>query len=270
MVKIGLIGGTGLDDPDLLENRQEKEVDTPYGKPSDKLITGTIKNVECVLLARHGRKHNINPSNVNYQANMYAFWKEGCTHVIVTTACGSLKEEMAPGHMVFLDQFIDRTTKRPLTMFDGGENSLKGVCHIPMGTPFCNHLRELLIDCAKELKIPHHSKGTTVTVEGPRFSTKAESFLFQSWNCDIVNMTTVPEVTLAKELGMSYASIALVTDYDCWKENEEVSVDSVMLQMKENAKRATKILLHAIPQVAAKDWNDIIKGNQDLAKSSTM
>ncbi|CAD5112124.1 DgyrCDS1364 [Dimorphilus gyrociliatus] len=270
MVKIGIIGGTGMDDPHLWENRVEKDVDTPYGKPSDKLIVGRIKNIECVLLSRHGRKHNINPTNVNYQANMYAFWKEGCSHVIVTTACGSLKDEMAPGHLVFLDQFIDRTNKRPLTMFDGGENSLKGVCHIPMGMPFCNNLREVLINCAKELQLPFHSTGTTVTIEGPRFSTKAESFLFKSWNCDIVNMTTVPEVTLAKELGMSYASIALVTDYDCWKENEEVSVESVMKQMKENADRASKLILHAIPVIASKDWTKIIKDNQDLVESSTM
>ncbi|XP_048972145.1 S-methyl-5'-thioadenosine phosphorylase isoform X3 [Canis lupus dingo] len=140
--KIGIIGGTGLDDPEILEGRTEKYVDTPFGKPSDALILGKIKNVDCVLLARHGRQHSIMPSNVNYQANIWALKEEGCTHVIVTTACGSLREEIQPGDIVIIDQFIDRTTKRPQTFYDGSHACARGVCHIPMAEPFCPKTRE--------------------------------------------------------------------------------------------------------------------------------
>ncbi|XP_039615097.1 S-methyl-5'-thioadenosine phosphorylase isoform X3 [Polypterus senegalus] len=144
--KIGIIGGSGLDDPDILEGRSEKYVETPYGKPSDALITGKIKNVECVLLARHGRQHNIMPSNVNYRANIWALKEEGCTHLIVTTACGSLREEIQPGDIVIIDQFIDRTTKRHQTFYDGSTTCPLGVCHIPMAEPFCSKTREVCVD----------------------------------------------------------------------------------------------------------------------------
>ncbi|NXW09497.1 MTAP phosphorylase, partial [Fregetta grallaria] len=203
--KIGIIGGTGLDDPDILEGRTEKYVDTPYGKPSDALILGKIKNVDCVLLARHGRHHTIMPSNVNYRANIWALKEENCSHVLVTTACGSLREEIQPGDLVIIDQFIDRTTKRHCTLYDGQHSTLSGV----------------LIETAKKLGLQCHSKGTVITIEGPRFSSRAESLMFRSWGADVINMTTVPEVILAKEAGMSYASIAMATDYDCWKEHEE-------------------------------------------------
>nr|KAF6314992.1 hypothetical protein mMyoMyo1_013422 [Myotis myotis] len=145
-VKIGIIGGTGLDDPEILEGRTEKYVDTPFGKPSDALILGKIKNVDCVLLARHGRQHTIMPSNVNHQANIWALKEEGCTHVIVTTACGSLREEIQPGDIVIIDQFIDRTTTRPQTFYDGSHSCARGVCHIPMAEPFCPKTREVSVD----------------------------------------------------------------------------------------------------------------------------
>ncbi|KAI2552257.1 MTAP isoform 6 [Pan troglodytes] len=220
-VKIGIIGGTGLDDPEILEGRTEKYVDTPFGKPSDALILGKIKNVDCVLLARHGRQHTIMPSKVNYQANIWALKEEGCTHVIVTTACGSLREEIQPGDIVIIDQFIDRTTMRPQSFYDGSHSCARGVCHIPMAEPFCPKTREVLIETAKKLGLRCHSKGTMVTIEGPRFSSRAESFMFRTWGADVINMTTVPEVVLAKEAGICYASIAMATDYDCWKEHEE-------------------------------------------------
>ncbi|XP_077004149.1 S-methyl-5'-thioadenosine phosphorylase isoform X2 [Tamandua tetradactyla] len=220
-VKIGIIGGTGLDDPEILEGRTEKYVDTPFGKPSDALILGKIKNVDCVLLARHGRQHTIVPSNVNYQANIWALKEEGCSHVIVTTACGSLRDEIQPGDIVLIDQFIDRTTTRPQTFYDGSHSCARGVCHIPMAEPFCPKTREVLIETAKKLGLRCHSKGTMVTIEGPRFSSRAESFMFRTWGADVINMTTVPEVVLAKEAGICYASIAMATDYDCWKEHEE-------------------------------------------------
>ncbi|CAI8030476.1 S-methyl-5'-thioadenosine phosphorylase [Geodia barretti] len=216
-LKVGIIGGTGLDDPDILSERAEKHVNTPFGKPSDCLITGTIQGTPCVLLSRHGRRHGLSPTQVNYRANMYALKEEGCTHVIVTTACGSLQEHIHPGDIVIIDQFIDRTTKRPLTFYDGTPGGPVGVSHIPMADPFCNRTRSVLARAVESLGISFHRKGTVVTIEGPRFSTRAESCLFRSWGAELVNMTTVPEVCLAKELGMCYASIALPTDYDCWK-----------------------------------------------------
>ncbi|XP_063176958.1 S-methyl-5'-thioadenosine phosphorylase isoform X2 [Chroicocephalus ridibundus] len=258
-VKIGIIGGTGLDDPDILEGRTEKYVDTPYGKPSDALILGKIKNVDCVLLARHGRHHTIMPSNVNYRANIWALKEENCSHVLVTTACGSLREEIQPGDLVIIDQFIDRTTKRHCTLYDGQHSTLSGVCHIPMAEPFCTKTREVLIETAKKLGLQCHSKGTMITIEGPRFSSQAESLMFRSWGADVINMTTVPEVILAKEAGMSYASIAMATDYDCWKEHEEaVSVDKVLKTLKGNANKATSILLTAIPQIGSMEWTDTL------------
>ncbi|XP_032532264.1 S-methyl-5'-thioadenosine phosphorylase isoform X1 [Chiroxiphia lanceolata] len=259
LVKIGIIGGTGLDDPDILEGRTEKYVDTPYGKPSDALILGKIKNVDCVLLARHGRHHTVMPSNVNYRANIWALKEENCSHVLVTTACGSLREEIQPGDLVIIDQFIDRTTQRHCTLYDGQHSSLPGVCHIPMAEPFCTKTREVLIETAKKLGLQCHSKGTVVTIEGPRFSSRAESCMFRSWGADVINMTTVPEVILAKEAGMSYASIAMATDYDCWKEHEEaVSVDKVLKTLKGNANKATSILLTAIPQIGSMEWTNTL------------
>ncbi|KAM9167401.1 S-methyl-5'-thioadenosine phosphorylase [Mergus octosetaceus] len=256
---IGIIGGTGLDDPDILEGRTEKYVDTPYGKPSDALILGKIKNVSCVLLARHGRHHTIMPSNVNYRANIWALKEENCSHVLVTTACGSLREEIQPGDLIMIDQFIDRTTKRHYTLYDGQCSALPGVCHIPMAEPFCTKTREVLIEIAKKLGLQCHSKGTMITIEGPRFSSRAESLMFRSWGADVINMTTVPEVILAKEAGMSYASIAMATDYDCWKEHEEtVSVDKVLKTLKENANKATSILLSAIPLIGSMEWTDTL------------
>ncbi|XP_039615096.1 S-methyl-5'-thioadenosine phosphorylase isoform X2 [Polypterus senegalus] len=257
--KIGIIGGSGLDDPDILEGRSEKYVETPYGKPSDALITGKIKNVECVLLARHGRQHNIMPSNVNYRANIWALKEEGCTHLIVTTACGSLREEIQPGDIVIIDQFIDRTTKRHQTFYDGSTTCPLGVCHIPMAEPFCSKTREVILEVSKNLGVKYHTKGTVITIEGPRFSSKAESMMFRQWGADVINMTTVPEVVLAKEAGLCYASIAMATDYDCWKEHEDaVCVDKVLKTMKENANKAAMILLTSIPKIAQMDWTEAL------------
>ncbi|XP_009675317.1 S-methyl-5'-thioadenosine phosphorylase isoform X1 [Struthio camelus] len=268
---IGIIGGTGLDDPDILEGRTEKYVDTPYGKPSDALILGKIKNVDCVLLARHGRHHTIMPSNVNYRANIWALKQENCSHVLVTTACGSLREEIQPGDLVMIDQFIDRTTKRHYTLYDGQCSTLSGVCHIPMAEPFCTKTREVLTEIAKKLELQCHSKGTVITIEGPRFSSRAESLMFRSWGADVINMTTVPEVILAKEAGLSYASIAMATDYDCWKEHEEaVSVDKVLKTLKENANKATSILLTAIPQIASMEWTDTLHILKTTVQCSVM
>ena len=216
MVKIGIIGGSGLDDPKLLENYEIIDIHTPYGPPSSSIIQGKLSGVDVAILARHGKKHQIMPSNVNYRANIWALKELGCTHIIATTAVGSLREDIAPGHLVFPDQFIDRTTKRHQTFYDTNK-----VCHIPMGEPFCPKLRALLSQAADAQKVIAHRSGTVVTIEGPRFSTKAESHMFRAWGAHIINMSTVPEVVLAREAGLCYASIAMSTDYDCFMDTRE-------------------------------------------------
>ena len=245
MGKIGIIGGSGLDDPAILEHAEEKILDTPFGEPSSPVTCGEIKGVEIVLLARHGRKHTLYPSGVNFRANIWALKSLGCTHILATTACGSLREEIEPGHLVILDQFIDRTTKRASTFYDKDR-----VCHIPMGDPFCPQLRALLVEGAQTLGLAHHPRGTMVTIEGPRFSTKAESHLFRSWGCDVINMSLVPEVTLAREAGLCYASVAMSTDYDCWHETEEhVTIEMILELMKKNAENVIRLMLDTIPRV---------------------
>ena len=158
------------------------------------------------------------PSLVNYRANIEALRQQGCTHIVATTACGSLREHIHPGEIVILDQFIDRTHRRDQTFYDGKDGSPSGICHLQMDKPFCEHTRSVLIETAKKLGMTCHERSTTVTIEGPRFSSKAESMMFRGWGCDVVNMTTVPEVCLAKEAGICYASIGLPTDYDSWKD----------------------------------------------------
>lgn len=211
------------------------------------------------------------PSKVNYQANIWALKEEGCTHVIVTTACGSLREEIQPGDIVIIDQFIDRTMTRPQTFYDGSHSCARGVCHIPMAEPFCPKTREVLIETAKKLGLRCHSKGTMVTIEGPRFSSRAESFMFRTWGADVINMTTVPEVVLAKEAGICYASIAMATDYDCWKEHEEaVSVDRVLKTLKENANKAKSLLLTTIPQIGSTEWSETLHNLKNMAQFSVL
>jgi len=244
-IKIGVIGGSGIDDPKILKNAKEKEVKTPYGKTASKLIPGKIDGTDVVVLARHGKKHNIMPTLVPFRANIWALHKAGVTHIIATTACGSLRKKIKPRQLVFLDQFIDFTKHRDLTFFDK-----KKVVHTPMADPFDENLRKILIKTAKQLKIPHHTKGTMVTIEGPRFSTRAESHMFRKLGADVINMSTTPEVILANELNMCYASIAMATDYDCWLENEEpVTWEMILSVMKENADNVKKLILKAIKQI---------------------
>eukprot|EP01051_Picozoa_sp_SAG22_P007908 SAG22_NODE_575_length_8991_cov_12.134859_8_plen_232_part_00 len=174
-IKIGIIGGSGLDDPAIMDSPTETVVDTPYGRPSDSLIEGVISGVPCAILARHGRQHTINPTNVNYRANIYALKAVGCTHVVVSTAVGILTEKVAPGELCLLDQYIDRTTKRQQSFYDGEPNHPHGVCHIPQGDPFCEETRSTVLATARELGLEMHPTATIVTIEGPRFSSRAES-----------------------------------------------------------------------------------------------
>jgi len=270
-VKVGIIGGSGFYKLDALKNPVEKTVKTPFGDPSDSLFIGTISDVDCVVLARHGRNHGVMPTNVNNRANIWALKEEGCTHLIVSTACGSLKEEISPGNLVLLDQFIDRTTKRAQTFYDGTCDLYPGICHLPVAEPFCQLTRSCLEKAAKETNVVMHSKGTCVTIEGPRFSSKAESLLFRSWGCDVINMTTVPEVILAKEAGLCYAAIAMATDYDSWHpHNENVSVELALKTFRENVSKVTNVLCAAIPLIAKEDWSGTIQNLQKTVKDSVM
>ncbi len=243
-IKVGIIGGSGMDDPHLMKNKKEKKVKTPYGNPSSALTVGKIEGVDTVILARHGKGHSIYPTGVNFRANIYALKKEGCTHILATTAVGSLREKIKPGDLVFTDQFIDHTKHRALTFHD------EKVIHTPMAEPFCKNLRSLLISSAKELGLRHHTKGTVITIEGPRFSTKAESHMFRGFGADVINMSTVPEVILAREAGTCYQTIAMSTDYDCWKEGEEpVTWEMILSIMNKNSENVKKLLLKTISKI---------------------
>ena len=245
MAKIGIIGGSGFDDPRLLDNIEIIKKHTPYGPTSDFLITGSHEGQDVVILARHGKGHHIQPSAVNFRANVWAMKELGVTHIIATTAVGSLREEIEPGHLVFPDQFIDRTTKRKSTFFEGHE-----VCHISMADPFCEQLRATLHETADELGLKHHKSGTVITIEGPRFSSRAESNMFRQWGADVINMSTVPEVVLAREAGICYATIAMSTDYDCWHESEsDVTWEMIVAVMNKNVDNVKKLLFAVIPRI---------------------
>lgn len=243
--KIGIIGGSGLEDPDILNSPEVINPVTPYGPPSSSLLCGFTEGTEIVILSRHGRDHTIPPSKVNNRANIFALRDAGCTHIIATTACGSLREEIRRGDLVIPDQFIDFTRHRDITFFDEFEpGDLK---HAPMADPFDQYLRSVIITKAKEMGLSIHEKGTVITIEGPRFSTRAESKMFRYWGADIINMSVAPEVILANEIGIPYAAIAMSTDYDCWKEDEApVSWEEVLAVFNSHLPGVLRLLLKVI------------------------
>ena len=250
MFKIGIIGGSGLDDPDILERSSEVSIDTPYGDPSSNIKEGKIGGQNVAILSRHGVDHSISPSNVNFRANIWALKKIGCTHILASTAVGSLRKAIEPGHIVFPNQFIDFTKQRISTFYDEDK-----VVHTPMAEAFCQSTIEILRETATEMNIPNHVNKTIVTIEGPRFSTKSESHMFRSWGADIINMSSCPEVALAREQKMHYAALAMSTDYDCWKEDEEsVSWELIEKTMKKNAANVLAIFVKAIPKLT--NWKD--------------
>ncbi|MDR0642436.1 MAG: MTAP family purine nucleoside phosphorylase, partial [Treponema sp.] len=219
MARIGVIGGSGLDNPDILTNSRDETVDTRYGAPSAPLKRGTIGGTEVVLLARHGREHTIPPSQVNYRANITALKMAGCSHILATTAVGSLREEIRRGDLIVIDQFIDFTKQRKMSFHESF--APHNPIHTPMGNPFDGGLRKLLIEECQGLGCPFHKKGTVVTIEGPRFSTPAESRMFRLLGGDIINMSIATEAVLANEAEIPYAAIGMSTDYDSWREDEE-------------------------------------------------
>ena len=245
MRKIGIIGGSGLDHPDLLQNARDVKVETPFGKPSSPLKVGTIGGREVALLARHGREHTIPPTFVNYRANIQALKDAGCTAILATTACGSLREEIDRGHLVILDQFIDFTRLRPVSFFD--EFEPHGAVHTGMADPFDTTLRGLFIQACRDLKLTHHEQGTVVTIEGSRFSTRAESNMFRLWGADVINMSVAPGCILANEAGIPYAAVAMSTDYDCWKTDEApVTWDDILKVFMGNVEKVTSLLVVVI------------------------
>lgn len=269
MTKIGIIGGSGLDNPEILNDFKEIDVNTNFGKPSDKLITGKLGNVDIVILPRHGKDHSITPSKVNYRANLQALKDQGVEYIIATTACGSLKEEIGRGDFVILDQFIDFTRHREITFF---EDFSKGIKHCPMASPFSEKLRKILVKVSKDLGFKTHEKGTVITIEGPRFSTKAESNMFRILGGDVINMSIAPEAALANELEIPYAAIAMSTDYDCWKEDEEaVTWEEIMKVFKQNSENVKKLLTEVVKNLdEGVDLKKFIRTVPDFPKKGIM
>ncbi|MCD4721382.1 MAG: S-methyl-5'-thioadenosine phosphorylase [Desulfobacula sp.] len=247
MLKLGIIGGSGLENPDILKNPNELEISTPYGNPSSSLLSGKINDVETVILARHGRNHQYSPTQVNYRANIKALQQAGVTHIIGATACGSLRKKIDRGHLVILDQFIDFTRFRKNTFADSFEN---GAVHTAMAHPFDEDLRKILYETAKQLDLNVHDKGCVVTIEGPRFSTVAESKMFRIWGADVINMSTAPEAMLANEAGIPYAAVAMSTDYDCWKEDEApVTWDEILAVFNQNVHNVIQLLVKVMEKI---------------------
>ncbi|OFY60185.1 MAG: methylthioadenosine phosphorylase [Bacteroidetes bacterium RBG_19FT_COMBO_42_10] len=245
MTRIGIIGGSGLENPDILNNPEKFVVDTPYGTLTSPLLAGTISNKEVLILSRHGWEHTVPPSQVNNRANIYALKEAGCTHIIATTACGSLREQIGRGDLVVPDQLIDFTHHRIHTFFEEFESG--NMKHKSMADPFDESLRNLIVSSAENAGIKIHPKGTVITIEGPRFSTRAESKMFRMWGADIINMSVAPEAILANELGIPYAVLAMSTDYDSWKEDEvPVSWEEVLAVFDKNVNNVINLLLEVI------------------------
>ncbi len=245
MATVGVIGGSGLYEIEGLANIEEVAVDTPFGDPSDKYITGELEGVKMVFLPRHGRGHRLLPSELNFRANIYGMKKLGVEQIISVSAVGSMKEKIEPGHIVIPDQFIDHTKGRASTFFGNGV-----VGHIGFADPLCSNLSNVVHDAAISVGANTHFGGTYICIEGPQFSTRAESKLYRSWGVDVIGMTNIPESKLAREAEICYATIALSTDYDCWHEEEEdVTVEAVLAIIKQNVSTAKAIIKAAVQKI---------------------
>ena len=244
---IGLIGGSGLYDIEGLADREWRRVDSPWGEPSDELLFGRLDGVRCVFLPRHGRGHRVPPSELNYRANIDAMKRAGATEIVSLSAVGSLNGDLPPGHFVIVDQFIDRTFARRKSFFETG-----CVAHVSMAHPLCPRLGDALEEAARATGLPHTRGGTYLVMEGPQFSTKAESELYRAWNCDVIGMTNMPEAKLAREAELCYATVAMVTDFDCWHPgHEHVTVEAVVKVMTANADRAKSLIRDVIPRLGS-------------------
>ncbi len=240
-MKIGIIGGSGLYDIEGLTDVEEISLETPFGNPSDSYIHGKLEGKDVYFLPRHGRGHIYLPSEVPYRANIYGFKMLSVDCIISISAVGSMKEEIKPGDFVIVTQYFDRTKNRPSTFFGNGI-----VAHIPFDTPTCPLLNEIIYNACLEEGIPVHKEGTYICIEGPQFSTKAESKIYRSWGVDVIGMTNIPEAKLAREAEIPYSAVALATDYDVWKEGEEVNVEKVLATMARNIENAKRMLKRVI------------------------
>jgi 5'-methylthioadenosine phosphorylase len=245
MTKIGVIGGSALYEIEGLDVKETKEVSTPFGEPSDEFVIGSLAGKEVVFLPRHQSTHSLLPTEINYRANIFAFKLLGVDRIISISAVGSLKEDIRPMDILLVDQFIDRTNQgRSTTFFGDGI-----VAHIAFAEPVCAELKELIYKSNRELDIKIHDGGTYINMEGPAFSTKAESYLYKSWGADVIGMTNIQEARLAREAGICYSTIAMITDYDCWHlspQVETVSVEMIMENLNKGADTAKKMLLNTI------------------------
>jgi len=240
---LGVIGGSGVYDIDGLADRRWVKVETPFGDPSDELLFGTLDGQRLVFLPRHGRGHRISPSGLNFRANIHAMKQAGATDIVSISAVGSLREDLPPGTFVIVDQFIDRTFAREKSFFGTGL-----VAHVSCAEPVCARLGDALERAARALGIPCHRGGTYLVMEGPQFSTKAESNLYRAWGCDVVGMTNMPEAKLAREAEICYATVAMVTDFDCWHPaHDNVTVDQVIKVLLANADNARALVKGAAP-----------------------
>lgn len=243
---IGIIGGSGLYDIDGLTDKRWEKVESPFGAPSDELLFGTYEGQPLVFLPRHGRGHRLSPTDVNYRANIDALKRAGVTEVLSVSAVGSLRAKLPPGTFVLVDQFIDRTFARDKSFFGPGL-----VAHVSMAHPICSRLQGQLGAAASAVGIDHQTGGTYLAMEGPQFSTLAESNLYRSWECDVIGMTNMPEAKLAREAELCYASVAMVTDYDCWhEEHDHVTVEQVVKVLLDNAARARELIKAVVPHLA--------------------
>ena len=245
-MKVGIIGGSGLYHLEELEEIEEVHLDTPFGKPSSNFVTGEVNGIPVAFLPRHGIGHVLLPTEIPFRANIWGLKMLGVTHLISVGAVGSLREEIEPGHMVFPDQFIDLTRHRKSTFFGNGV-----VGHVQFGNPVCSELSEKLVEAAQTVGATMHVGGTYICMEGPAFSSRAESLLYRSWGADVIGMTNVQEAKLAREAEMAFASIALATDYDCWHVSEsEVSVEDIIKVMHANVENARQILVETLRKIS--------------------
>ncbi len=246
-MRIGVIGGSGLYEMEGLKDVREERVATPFGDPSDACILGRLGDAEMAFLPRHGRGHRFNPSEVNYRANIFALKSLGVEWIISVSAVGSLREDIAPGQVVVIDQFIDKTHQRKATFFEKGI-----VAHVAFGDPVCGALRQYLLASSRDAGATVHDGGTYVCMEGPAFSTRAESNLHRSWGASVIGMTNMPEAKLAREAEISYATLAMATDYDCWHPHHDmVTVDQVIAVLTQNAALARRIVALTVPRILA-------------------
>ena len=245
---IGVIGGSGVYDIDGLEDARWEAIESPFGAPSDELLLGSLGGQRMVFLPRHGRGHRLPPSELNFRANIDALKRAGVTEILSISACGSFKEELPPGTFVIVDQFIDRTFAREKTFFGTGL-----VAHVALGHPVCSRLGDALAAAAAGLGIPHQRGGTYLTMEGPQFSTLAESELYRSWGCDVIGMTNMPEAKLAREAEMCYATVAMVTDYDCWHpDHDHVTVEAIIAVLLDNADKGRALVKQVTPGLSGR------------------